>query len=1111
VLTTDYCENSFNGFEMNNLYLFQTHFMDKKPAKIYKDFKDDKPFFASYLSMARGNAYITLHYIAERVGSRAHDDEEHLQDSKLWQALESTEKPDVSQRIVKLLDAHFPFLRVMLQHDETEGKLRDEPPTHQQYADVMKMLLTHLNSYRNYYTHAEHTEPKTDRDVIYRMRTAFDAARREAKKRFSLTDADVEHLVRLKSEGRGANKKVVEKEGYIYSFLDSENKLTEKGLAYFICLFLEKDYAYEFLKKLRDFKDSRTADKQATAEVFTLYRIRIPQVRLQSDEGQIALMLDMINELKRCPAPLHDVLNPDDKKRFDTQDDAEGDEMMPQMAMKRKEERFSYFALRYLDETQALPTLRFQVDLGNYYHKVYPKVIDGETRWRRLHKGLKSFGRLNEFNMESRPKEWTDITKKTHELPEDYDRPYIADTTAHYHSANNQIAMKLCATAKGFPKLSEKPWNVQPDIWISEDELPAMVFYDWLDRQVRTNKTSAAQSLILGHRTKIGKLLSDIKEGNVAGTYTDETLMRELNARGLKQKQVPDDLIGYLLGIHGRSYHENAAAILKGMAEETEKRLEGLERDRARAAEKPGKKLYRPLRPGHIADWLAHDLIRLQPPHPGQKDKTNTGRANSTEFQVLQARLARYGSDRDLLPDAFRMCGLILSENPHPFLHKINVTNHHGMYSFYQAYLVKRKEYITGCMKAAKYEDYHFLRISPSQRVDKNASYYQSLAGKLHALPVSLPRGLFKDALVEWFKLNGSPDMKAAANARANSVYLIQKYFETERHDKYQLFYEWKRNYKVLDKIHDKGKTQKSKSRKGLPKLYFSPKELSTGIKSFQRDVDSYPVGWYVKDKSAIEDEKEKLLKQFNDFTEDEKLIRHIRASDMALFVMALDIIKREDKQLRDLFANADFKLTDIVPDSEKGILSKTVAYEIDRKYECTLEKDKTLYAQGSRVIRESEMKIKNYGDFRRFVKDRRIDYMLPYLKEETIMKADIKKELEEYEAVRQEVFDIVYQFEDNLIRKHKQEIASLPRKENGDNKWLDHRTILTWFWEKYTIADPMDEVINIRNRFDHNKYPDFDLFQNKIESTNLSKKSVAGQFRDILSKTYGSYIKLLA
>lgn len=1090
----------------------------------HKSMEKDKPYFGAYLNLARNNAFLTLEYIHSKVGLELPlNKEDALHEAPIFDYLTNDKRPDDTAKIIRLLDEKFPWLKAYLRFDE-EGNELDEPPKPQQYEDTMKLVLEHLNTYRNFFTHAEHKDYCTKKDLVAVLRNVFDAARREAKKRFSFTKEDVEHLVREEkindpSGKKGKNgrpiKVVREKPDFHFPFWQEEN-ITEKGLAFFICLFLQKDDCFKFLQKLYGFNKTATPKDRATLETYSILGLKLPQVRLESTDNQMAVTLDMVNELKRCPNVLFNHLKPADRKKFEitlTEDGQLNDanteeELEAEVVMKRSSERFNYFALRYLDDTNAFKNLRFQVNLGNYYHTVYPKTIDGEQRIRRLKTALRSYGRLHDFLTNEKPEQWQPLLKKTHDIKKGHDQPYIVDTNPHYNITENRIGLVNISDKKfshfnennGWTDLDKKPWRIQPDYWLSVYELPALCFYQWITK--KHGNDHAAESLIEKHTERIEDFLKKVANGEIHAGMNRAEFDTLLVDNELRPDHVPDDIKKYLLERPKRSFEECAEERLQNMLEETKALLDERQLLISQSKEKPGKGFYKPLRAGDMATWLAKDMIKLQVPYNGDNEKTSAGRANSKEYQVLQARLALFGRDKHLLKRAFTMCRLIDSENPHPFLKKLVPEKYQGILSFYQAYLKERQHFIEKCIREKNYSAYYFLGFSEKDKKQKDAAYYKGLANTIAESPVNLPRALFKDALVDFFKAKGAAAMKAAIEEteQVNSIYLIDKYFELERNDSNQPFYDWPRSYKIVNQLLDE--TNALKRRKAVPKLYMTSDELASRFDSLKKAVKAQKEKEQKKNnnrskhtETLIPNAKHKL----SAYLDNEKLIRFIKTSDQILFLMAEEMLNSFDNQLNVNVADEKFKLSDVSPELDKGILSKQVSFEMELPFQ-----DKESGINGKRTIREPEMKFKNYGKFRRFLKDRRLNSLLPYYpKNKPILKSELEKELDNYERVRLKVFAIIHEFEAAMIEKHRNELVK------NDTTFVGHRPILSLFYKQYEPNGmTKKKLIELRNKFCHSQYPPYHLFSEYILK---DKGSVAKQFLIMVEETYGYFVKMLS
>lgn len=115
---------------------------------------------------------------------------------------------------------------------------------------------------------------------------------------------------------------------------------------FFVCLWLEKRDAQEFLKKHAGFKRSELKLERATLETFTWFKTKVPKPRLTSSYSKQALLMDMINELKRCPEELFSKLSYSDREKFvpkyldDESNDSDENNQGPILPLKRKSNRF---------------------------------------------------------------------------------------------------------------------------------------------------------------------------------------------------------------------------------------------------------------------------------------------------------------------------------------------------------------------------------------------------------------------------------------------------------------------------------------------------------------------------------------------------------------------------------------------------------------------------------------------------------------------------------------------------------------------------------------------------------------------------------------------------
>jgi hypothetical protein len=1081
-----------------------------KPNYRHFDKQEDKPFFAAYFNTALQNAHICLRDICARTGLGFDDGQDGSLDKlDLWEKLTANKEPELTQRIIGLLHERFPFTK-HLAAAVAHKKHRGSEPTPENYRHVCIALLKQLYQFRNYYSHVGHPLYEVEEGIINFMRLLFDAARPLVKERFSLATEAVDHLVRRGKDGK-------EIAGFKYAFSTKDIALTEKGLAFFACLWLQRKQAQAFLKKLHGFKRSESPSQQATLEVFTNYGLHLPQPRLTSDTSSAGLLLDMVNELKRCPARLYPLLSNEDRDTFaalpeeeEYNSTEEEYEAMP--VLKRSSNRFYYFALRFLE--QRCNILRFEADLGNYCYHSYEKEIGDVSRTRRWIKRMTAFGRLEDFAGE-RPPHWQDKILTLAERNSADASVYVTDTTPHYHINNYTIGMKIqqqpdydAAKANGrlWPALppydgegQKGPAGNRPDLWLSLYELPAIVFYSLLQQQ--HPKLPAAEQVILAHYNKMRSFFEDIASGKLTGdVYTSATLNALLKERGLERQQIPKAILQYLESRQQPAFAARAERLLKALIQETETRTKKLEVIRGGVGQRPGSKNHIPLKNGHIADFLARDLLLLQPALDAGK-----GKANGTAFQVLQASLAYFAVNKPSLPGLFAHCNLTGSHNPHPFLAKIDLERCRGLLDFYDAYLQQRMRYLSDCLQKKNYDQYHFLKLSREKRNPADM-YIIGLAKKMCSEVVAnLPRGLFLQPLLTLLRADKAGAVVAAeadALPRVNVAWLIDAYFRQVRQDGPQEFYSYGRAYELLDKIYD---TRSAKAkREQRPRKYHTPAQLADLQQELMQKLREKTIRDYKngqRKKPAIPptpltpQEKETGISEANwraykQFTEDEKDIRWNRVCDMVLFMMADDLLRKEfltdggklkkkgqaTTVVPEIQLGEGYTLRAIRPRAKNDILSLQTTVSLSMHYQYETNMDNIRFVKGAvsvpsakqyKTMIQAGIKIKNYGDFRGLLKDRHISSLLPYIAATEVQVAALRQELDWYEEVRIKVFEKVQAFERMAIG------------DRSHNEQYKHTDLLLRYLSEEDLR--FAELRQLRNAFSHSLYPDWLLFKDRI------------------------------
>lgn len=1012
----------------------------------------DKPFWGVYFNQARLNAYITLCHISELLGEKTVD-EDSLFVMPVLRHLDSQKDMLKSPRVFEFIDKHFPMLSVIyagVTKEEGIDEKIDASNRSKKYKEIMTCLLKALSQFRNENCHAatkkeegNNSEIKT---LLRYLNLCFDAAVSKVKIDRKLDEKEVIHL-RRKIQNK--DKQAVDNPAFFYHFRDENEWLTEKGLAFLASLFLEKRDIFLFLRQLTGFCRDDMPGYKATLESYCCYRIRVPKPVVVSDDDEAGLSLDMLNELKKCPGELFELLSKDKQKEFRVQEITENGDESAEILMRRYSDRFPYFALRFCDDREVFQRIRFHVDLGRYYFDFYDKTtIDGGIYPRSLDKQLKTFGRIRDVR-EDVERQWGDILKSPGERDEDSTGPYKARTTPHYHIVDNQIGFVLNPQV-GLPDISKPDGRITlrgPDAWLSVYELPGLLFYG-----LRCG-FDKVEELLGKYINEQKEICRQVQESGRIENRTDTFLPEALKNASTGNKTQ-------------NSYAQNK---LKRVLAETEQRLRAIEATEKRMADpgnKPGKKNFFDIRAGKLADFLVRDILAMQ---AFDSDKNGSDKLTSINFQVLQAALAYWGAKRQQVGDIFKTSGLLDGENPHPFLNRVNFSRCCSISEFYTAYLREKEVHLKDCMGNKKY-DAQFLRPS-RERYAGGGGDLKTIAGKLLEHPVNIPKGFFEEKIRELV----CGELPSVRKAKMNTAYLIQAWF-AKTYGRVQPVYSCVRTYPVVLKAGEYAKKRKNSGiRNTLSSI--TPQMGYVELEDFiQKEIPN-------KGKYDPKRLKDNLIAGCRDFKNNERLLRRMKVQDMILFMMAEETLKEqlalEGHALRleqiTPTENSPFKMPIECKTSIPVVFLHGLSYEqayisfIEKKYPGLYESNDKRVTLRYRITSKNT-KFGDMGKYRRYLYDRRLKGLLVWKyppNAAEITYDEIQKEIEAYERHRVEIFRLLYQMEEAVIDGCKMEPDLhknyIPFKEG----------IVEIIKEKHANCAAMcDTLVNIRNAVNHNQFP---------------------------------------
>ena len=1097
--------------------------------------ENHKELFTPFTVSALLNAQCVLDHVQKMASIGIYEGYEAKKSEDLWShpAIEyisrkpryASTRPETLQYITKSLFSYFPFLEIMCENQRMFENKRNpsvcrSEVNHNDAWNVLNKLFRVIKAYRDYSTHYKIISDLFIKEIDSKNKTSEDndffkyseipltgqignyytVALRNAKEKFNYDTKDlgfIQDNIKKTTKGKDGKRTTTDNLDFFLALKayngDYKLHLSGMGVALVLCLFLDKQQInlfVESLLKLPFFKNQKIDEKQRRIIIqsMSINSIRLPKDRIHSEKGTMTVALDMINELKRCPAELFDTLPHEKQERFRTSsiDHTE-------VLLKRSSDRFAPLLLQYIDYGKKFKDIRFHVNMGKlrYLLNAEKTCIDGETRVRVIEHPLNGFGRIDEIEQLRCSEENTfadsgiqirgfENMKRDDADPANY--PYIVDTYSHYMLENNKVELSFCGSSS-LPKIEEKDgkWYVKkvvPACRMSVLELPAMAFHMIL---FGADKTEKRIKEVYNRYCRLFEAMQN-------GTLTKDNI----KDFGIAEADIPQKVLDSLdPKKKARDLNRYVKETVEDMIDETEYLLGKLKEDRKAvnsSANKMGKRGFRQIRPGKLAEFLARDIVMFQPTKGDGTDKM-TG----LNYRIMQSSIATYDSEsssegKTKFYELFKNAGLISNDpdRSHPFLKKVFDKGYpDNVITFYKRYLEERSSYLWSLNRKLNLSQKVSLPFI-NAKSNKWRKVGQQELGEIYGnkLSIELPRQMFDDDIKQ--KLSHEDCMKDIDFEQANITYLIAEYLKRVLDDDFQPFYGWERNYRYIDML--KLRTDK----KGSLIECFTSVEDRMDIWSNREDHTSKYKKWAVgrlmsnrksrMTKDEAEEKAERSLANARaDYQKDEKVIRRYKVQDALLFWLAKDILTEKAN-----FDGTKFRLKEIMPDADRGILSEKMPMSF------TFEKDKRRY-----TIESDSMKLKNYGDFYPLANDRRLPGLVILTGSATLSKENLACELDRYNQCRPKKARLVFEVEKFAFDK----CESLVSKFEENPRSIGFRQILEELERQALIEPKIKPVLkSSRNAFEHNIYPDKDNLDDKTIEV-LTIPEVARMIKSIFEK----------
>lgn len=1143
-------------------------------SKLRYSIEETPWYFGAYLNMARHNMFLLINHLTEKFKYLDFTTLTNDADIVKENILSTVFNTDISKYELErfkvyryIVKRHYlPFTKIF--HEKYGHELDTNPNVDYKKLHLfLNSVFKLLNDFRNSYTHY----------------LSIDANGHKIDERKQEVSSDIKDILLylfkqapdfslIRFDQKFENKHFTHISLYKLFEKDS-TKLTEQGFYFFINLFLERANAIKFLKKISGFKNETIPVFKATVQSFSAYSIKIPDNRLDTDDVKNALLLDMLNELQKCPKELFHHLNDKDRRVFEpileeqsknnillnsidynNIPDKDIDSILSEMfTLKRNSNRFPYFALRFIDEFDLFPNIRFQINIGKLQIKQYEKKILGLSHNRRILKPIKLFGKLSDFENKE-----VNILKNFKK--ENEEQIYFDQFAPHYNIENNKIPFYLSSNDSKNTNNSQSTLNNKEDIvltkkpsgFISINDLPKLALlaifqknttetyitdfikknssfildFDQLENIKKKlllepesfTKRINNDKLLLTNTGKIEflnnvieeRLLKkyDINEDNLNNwdnknikNRKDKEYINQIryltylsNRKAELQKNLPQNILVNQLPEQVINYLLNIVSI--SSHKKIHRKIQSSSKDckirLTQIKNKPTKEDNPNLKTGELATFLARDIINMV------INKDVKQKITSPYYNKLQNNIAFFSINKTEIIELLTNLNLFDTNKGHVFLTKNLISESESIIDFYKNYLEKKNKWITDNLFTKGKNGGYYIperkRIPYSYLKYKNNIIdfdFNTWLEHKKTMPIDLPSSLFTAGIEKILaeKLYAS---KIKFDKDSKFSIRLAKYLRTAT----QPFYNFKRVYKI------------NSSNKEIDVKNLDNKTLKA---RYGKKVES-----------------------------NEKLIRFIQTQDRVIKILCEYILNNNSNNVEEDILN----LNDITPYSEKSPLNKPVQFkqilikdhltiiakdtpeqieEIKTYNELTNESEK-LDFKGQKGY---EWTRKDYGRFKSMFKDRRITNLSDYFSFKEVGFDFLKYQISEYNRYREKIFKLTFDFEKSLSSKAFDELVLLEMTKRKEKKKQFNEVQFNEFLihlkkNNHLNSTEIDLLAEIRNGFSHSEFPKykvaFELGIEKISEEVLfefeQKKRKEGEVEklniSISKKIYDQYFKII-
>lgn len=863
-------------------------------------------------------------------------------------------------------------------------------------------------------------------------------------------------------------------------------QLSTAGLIFLLSFFLNRKEVEDLKSNITGYKAKVLALEDVTKKdnglkymathwVFSIRAFKGVKRRITSSFAEETFMMQIVDELNKVPDEVYQTLSENDKKTFledlnEYVNESDADDETPAYVVhpvirKRYEDKFTYFAVRFLDEYANFPTLRFQIFAGLYTHDTRSKRIAGtETiSERKIKERINIFGRMSEvqksksdyFAHNNEPEGWELFPNPSYNwvannISVQIDLMHKGDKAKAIQierkrlnkKSNPEGRDKRISKEKIFEQVFQKPISFgNPTLLLSKNELMS-VLYEFL-----VNKKSGEE--LENHIVqKICERYDLLQEFTPDGdTKTASSLLPKRLLKSQASIEPFDD--DKLFRAIEREVEQGQAKLQLIDAHRKElKEYENNRRQRTNDKAKKRKYLFYAAEMGEEATWIVNDLKRFMPIEARKEWK-------GYHHSELQRLIAFYPTHRSEAQQLLQSVWDMKAQSP-DWNASFDATFQKKEFdNFYQAYLNVRNGILQNFIQninSVKGISKQLKKVLDNVFIVFDKRLYQikttqKQKDELLAKPFVFPRGLFDE------KPTVLPGSKPQTEPEKFADWYVYGYNYGGR---CQQFYEMQREYTDL----------------------YRELGISKPLERFRIDCDMK-----IK-RIRFQDTYLKLIV--------DRLFEDVFGQPLTLNLSGLYDTREE----RSFYAEKSLQQKNReTGDSSENIRNETYLWN----------KLTTVNLFDGRIIDE-QVKLKDIGKFRRFITDPKVETLLSYDVEKVWCKQLLEDELgnkaTSYESIRRhKLLRQVHQFEKLLLAKtdfdgtHHPECFSSAKgdpnfkmyvvngilKKRRDISENDYRILLDTNFEKINMENvnkwkPLVQkaflLIYLRNKFLHNQLP---------------------------------------